>query len=725
MEKETDKRIERLEGEVRALRLELDELKEIKNGFKEVDASTPDHPKQIQQKEVENHLVKLNKAASEKNKKPILNNSNKKEEPLTPLQKQSLAKTPAQPHKKQRSFEEVILWLLPKVFMIILVLGVLWGLKVISDIGLLSNGLKIVLAYCLSIGLIIIGIILDLKKPESSHTFTVVLYGGGFIIGILTTAAGAILYDVLGLYLALVLALVFIGYGISICYIKKNQVLSIFVIFTSLLLPYLLEYMDFNGMLILLYVLIVYGFMQFVVVKHNQSITMYFSYFFSMIAVHIIWTLNDDGTGMYVLSLILLNVILLLVWWELYKPFSKWRAIHEGLLFSLNGVTILLINFISDNATLPLLLLTVIYGTLALFANNRSESRVVDIATTITLLTILNIIMVINAIDHLEMVLLPLSAFLGLMMGLKLNAKLMKIMYSFLFTFFVIIHLIVDEIKPFWTMEHLNYLLIFIYLVALFLYLKRQTTLDFTEDGKAKVNFSLDIFPIFLALYFFIYVYNFDITYLSHDNHAYLTALVLAVVMLISLFISEKIIGRGLRYILIFAFVLTYVNHIPTHFVEGVDIWLNLLVRIMYAFIVIAILADIYMKGYLYKTWVSQLKLDVDGILTVGIIGALLLLYSLLGQLQFDGIVNYFFVVTGKTLLLFITASLSLWMSSTGELRKVKAMGYTLLSIAILKLIFSDLESLNLIIRAFLFIIIGGIGLFLSKRLLDKNTKSE
>ncbi|QCR32640.1 DUF2339 domain-containing protein [Lysinibacillus sp. SGAir0095] len=717
MEKETDKRIERLEVEVRALRLELDNLKGIKSLEKKEMIQAKDQPSQKPRKEVEaeNHLVKLNKAASEKQKKSILNEQNQKTDQQINLPNP----------QKQRSFEEVILWLLPKVFMVILVLGVLWGLKVISDFGLLSNELKIALAYCLSVGLIIIGLIMDLKKPESSQIFTIVLYGGAFIIGILTTAAGAILYDVLGLYFALLLALIFIAYGIAICYVKKNQVLSIFVIFTSLLLPYLLEYMDFNGMIILLYVVIVYSFMQFIVIKHVQSIAMYISYFFSLIAVQIIWSLNDENAGMYVLGILLLNGILLLVWWHLYKPFSKWRAIHEGLLFSMNGLTILMVNIISDKIALPLLMLIVIYGIFALFANKRSASRVVDLAGTLSLLSIVNFIMVLNTFDDFEIVLLTLSTFLGLMAGLKINAKLMKIIYSFLFTFIVLVHLLVNDIKPFWTIENLNYLLIFFYLIVLFLYMKQRYKVAESEDGKVNVNFSLDIFPIFLVTYFFIYVYKFDISYLSYDNHAYLTALVLAVVMLVSLFVSESIIGRGLRYILIFAFFLTYINLIPTHFVEGIDIWLNLFVRIIYAFIVIAILADIYMKGYLYRTWISKLKLDVDGLLTVGILGALVLLYSLLSQLQFDSIVNYFLVVTGKTLLLFITASLSLWMSTTGVLRKVKSMGYCILAVAIIKLIFSDLDSLNLIVRALLFIVIGGIGLFLSNKLLTNKNKKE
>lgn len=49
------------------------------------------------------------------------------------------------------------------------------------------------------------------------------LYGGAFIIGILTTAAGAILYEVLGLTMALIIAVIFIGYGIALVISRKMR----------------------------------------------------------------------------------------------------------------------------------------------------------------------------------------------------------------------------------------------------------------------------------------------------------------------------------------------------------------------------------------------------------------------------------------------------------------------------------------------------------------------
>lgn len=60
------------------------------------------------------------------------------------------------------------MWALPKVFMVILVLGVLWGLKLVSDYGYLSNEVKIILAYILSISLAVIAYVIEVKKFGSS-----------------------------------------------------------------------------------------------------------------------------------------------------------------------------------------------------------------------------------------------------------------------------------------------------------------------------------------------------------------------------------------------------------------------------------------------------------------------------------------------------------------------------------------------------------------------------
>ncbi|UZN00465.1 hypothetical protein OL548_13355 [Lysinibacillus sp. MHQ-1] len=81
--------------------------------------------------------------------------------------------------------------------------------------------MKIILAYSLSVGLAIIAYILERRKV-GSPAITVSLYGGAFIVGILTTAASAILYEIIHLTPALGITILYIGYGIAISYLKKK-----------------------------------------------------------------------------------------------------------------------------------------------------------------------------------------------------------------------------------------------------------------------------------------------------------------------------------------------------------------------------------------------------------------------------------------------------------------------------------------------------------------------
>lgn len=143
--------------------------------------------------------------------------------PKQPIQKEpSIVQEKIVPKKEERSLEETFTRALPRIFMVILALGVLWGLKLVSDYGFLSDSVKIIGGFALSTGLGICAFMMG-KKQKGSRVVALSLYGGAFIVGILVTAAGAILYDVLNLYVALMLALVYIVYGVLISYVKGNE----------------------------------------------------------------------------------------------------------------------------------------------------------------------------------------------------------------------------------------------------------------------------------------------------------------------------------------------------------------------------------------------------------------------------------------------------------------------------------------------------------------------
>ena len=191
------------------------------------------------------------------------------------------------------------------VLMVILVLGVLWGLKLVSDYALLSDSIKIVAGFALSMGLGICAFMME-KRQKGSRVVALSLYGGAFIVGILTTAAGAILYDVLGLYLALIIALIYIVYGVAISYLKGNEALTVLVVFTSLLLPYLLEYMAFSTFIIGIFIVLLFTVVQVVILKHKQLKALYIGMGFSVLALCIVAGFHTEQVEFFVFSLVVL-----------------------------------------------------------------------------------------------------------------------------------------------------------------------------------------------------------------------------------------------------------------------------------------------------------------------------------------------------------------------------------------------------------------------------------
>lgn len=95
------------------------------------------------------------------------------ERPKQPVQKEApIVEERNAPIKEDRSLEEIFTRALPRIFMVILVLGVLWGLKLVSDYGFLSDSIKIIGGFALSIGLGIWAFIME-KRQKGSR---VVLY---------------------------------------------------------------------------------------------------------------------------------------------------------------------------------------------------------------------------------------------------------------------------------------------------------------------------------------------------------------------------------------------------------------------------------------------------------------------------------------------------------------------------------------------------------------------
>ncbi|WP_342535399.1 DUF2339 domain-containing protein [Lysinibacillus sp. FSL K6-1151] len=620
----------------------------------------------------------------------------------------------------QPSMEERVMWALPKVFMVILVMGVLWGLKLVSDYGYLSNGVKIILAYALSVGLAVIAYVLERRKVGSS-AITISLYGGAFIVGILTTAASAILYEIIGLTPALGITLLYIGYGIAISYWKKNEALTVFVAFTSLLLPYLLEYMDFNAVIILLFVVILFASLQWVIYQHKQKLALYIATFFSVLAVSVVAFMNIDKQVIFAFGLLVILSIFYVIWCLMYNAQSKWKPLHIGLQFSLGSFSLLLMNLIIrslPHGEMLLLVLMALFGAVALYSYRQKWQEVLDSAVTLAFITLCNTILLMNIPNKVDDLLYPMIAFAGVMMSLRLRASMMKVVSSFVLIITFILNFIFHEPKPFFSIDHLSLFMPIIYFVIIYLYARRPKETLTAFEKVMKDLYVIDILAVATTGYFLAYIGKLDTVYFAATNGIpYMMCIVLAALFTGSLFVEETYKGRALTPVLGSFFLLFFlmISTKPT-MMES----LNIITRFVYMAVIVAIIVDILVKGFIYRLYEVRLGKYVDAIVSTGIVLTMISIWGLIHQFTFNNVLDWKLSIALTTITLFLTASVSLWISSTHQLKTLRSTGFILLVMAFIKLIFFDLSALDLLIRAILFITIGGIGMLLSGRLLKK-----
>ncbi|WP_107949799.1 DUF2339 domain-containing protein [Lysinibacillus parviboronicapiens] len=623
----------------------------------------------------------------------------------------------------QRSLEERIMWALPKVFMVILVLGVLWGLKLVSDYGYLSNEVKIILAYILSISLAVIAYVIEVKKFGSS-AIMISLYGGAFIIGILTTAAGAILYEVLGLTMALIIAVIFIGYGIAISYFKKNEVLTLFVAFTSLLLPYLLEYMDFSSVIILIFVIVLFSMLQFVILQHKQKIALYVATFFTVLAVSVVAFMNSDNQVVFAIGMLIVLALYFMSWCRLYNPESTWKHLHVGMQFSLGTFSLLLMNLIIRNVDYNELLLIVLlslFVAVASYGYKQKWQEAFDSAVTLAFITLCNTLLVMSLPEKVDHLLFPFIVFAGVMMGLRLRASLMKVVGSLLFAITLTLSFIIHEPTPFFSIDHASLLMPGIYLLIIYVYARRPKETLTTFEKLMKDLYVLDLLAVITTGYILAYVGKLDTAYfagVSEIPHSMF--ILLALIFVLSLLLPVKWKGRALTPVLgVFFLFFTLLLTVLPYNMQGIE-WINLATRLVYMAVIVAIVIDLLMKGRIYQLYEERMAKFLDTTVSAGVVLVMLAIWGFVYQLAYNSLLDWKLSIALSTMTLFLTASISLWLSSVHHLRKLRLTGFAVLAIAFIKLIFLDLSALDLLIRAILFITIGGIGMLLSGRLLRK-----
>lgn len=155
------------------------------------------------------------------------------------------------PKKEEVDWEKLLgqVWL-PRVFIFVLILGILWGFKAAVDSGFITEPIRAMLGFITSGLLLYVG---ERQIQKKRGALGQVLLGGSVVILILTTFATHNLYGLIGPGLAFALNVLWVIVAIYLSHRHNSQPISIIAAVAGFLIPYLIESKSGNEFLLVGY----------------------------------------------------------------------------------------------------------------------------------------------------------------------------------------------------------------------------------------------------------------------------------------------------------------------------------------------------------------------------------------------------------------------------------------------------------------------------------------
>lgn len=196
-------------------------------------------------------------------------------------------------NKKKQPIEwDVLIFqkIFPRVFIIVLIIGILWGFKAASDYGLLTASLKVTLGYIVSGGLIALGI---LQFNRDRRGLAQVLVGGAIPVLMITTFAMHQLYGLTGPEISFTLNIFWIILGLYFTYKYSSQGIALVSSIGGVFVPFLIESTTPNIPVFVFYEIILYTLFILLALKYRYKMLYFVSAIFLNIALFLFFIFTN------------------------------------------------------------------------------------------------------------------------------------------------------------------------------------------------------------------------------------------------------------------------------------------------------------------------------------------------------------------------------------------------------------------------------------------------
>lgn len=568
--------------------------------------------------------------------------------PIHPSQK-ALPKSGAVGQVKEPiDWENVIgrVWL-PRIFIFVLLMGLIWGFKVAVDYGILTEPIRVVLGFGAALGLYVLG---ERQMKESRQALGKALLIGSVGLLIFTTFAMNVLYGMIPTLLAFVLNVTWVGLGIYLAHRHHSQVLAILMAVVGYFIPFLVA--DTEHVLVgIIYTTIFYAalvyyaiYKQFKKLFYVATILLHVVYLV-FIAVSL-WSVDSDLFRVMALGAVVQHII---VFYSVYQ-FKFAKLFPVPLLFTSNLVTTLWVRLgmSADEYVYVMYLIatSLSYAFVVYMKQNRERKDLLSVALSIATFGVF--LLLIHAFNNHEQALIAsflVEGVIALYLGCRFQVLFQKLSGAFVFMMGVI-SIMFTNIYEIVSLETSVWLLFILTLYALIYMAKRF----YGNNKRVQILITLGV-----------------------------------------IFGHIQLISRLPQY----------------------DALLSLEILVTLATVISLMLVYLWTKeSYAGDKVLTTLIIGVNGVVH------LVLLTDLVQFITSD--FSYNITMMSISFSWAFYATLLVIIGILLNKKGIRLFGIGLLILTLVKLIFGDLQYISIVVRAILFIGLGGIGLLLSRLLYVK-----
>ena len=385
------------------------------------------------------------------------------------------------------------IWL-PRIFISIMLLGVVWLFKAGVDAGILTPPLRLLFGVLLAGGLYWFGTH-QIKAGRAS--LGLVLLGGSVASIVITTFAAHYLYEYVPAAAAFLLNVLWIVAGIYVAHTHKSEYLAIFVALGGFFVPFLVNSTTPNFNVFLGYETLLTISLLFYAARKLYRILYVAAYVVSQIVLFSFFTFVSSAViNLQIEISVIYTVLQIVLYYQLIR--DRNFIFNQRLGFMAYNGVLMVFSFINlDNGSTVLLFAAAIIYFILSYLELKKDKRSLLSAISFALAMFSTAIVISKQFDQdLEMILYLLQGGLAVYVGVVLKNYLKIIIGSIVYCFGVLLTLI-TPIYDVLSIAFFTHLL----LIASFAFLLYKTANVLTGKSKASYQF---IFYSFMMLLFIV-----------------------------------------------------------------------------------------------------------------------------------------------------------------------------------------------------------------------------